>query len=563
MLKDSNHRKVLTQALAVGVLLLTMGLAYGTTPRPANILLLVAEDLSPRIGSYGDPQARTPNLDALAQRSTRFTRAFTTAGVCAPSRAALVSGQHQISFGAQHMRSSTAPLGSYLAQPPKDLRALPERLRQLGYFTYTDNKLDYQFSGIRAGSGPFTLWDHEGGSAEDWRKRRPEQPFFGLINFMHTHESGVMRPTGKPFSRSHAQSQIMRKALGLAATPMTDPARVALPPYYPDLPEVRADIARHYDNIHAMDKRVGEILEALEEDGLTKSTVIIWTTDHGDGLPRAKRELFDSGIHVPMLMHRPGQTSARIESRLVSFVDLAPTIYALAGATHKPAHWHGQNLLDPDQPERRYVYASRDRIDEVNDRQRAVRDQRFKYIRSYRPDIPGGHALDYRDNLDMVRAWRAAYQANTLTAVQAAWFEPPGKDQLYDLEADPHELNNLARDPAYADTLARLGQQLDDFLLRVKDTSNLSEAQLRETFLNDNALPTTPAPTVEWRDGRAHLASPIGASIGYRLPGEQNWQLYVEPLQANSFEAKSVRYGWAESAALNFSAPNISPSENP
>ena len=156
-----------------------------------------------------------------------------------------------------------------------------------------------------------------------------------------------------------------------------------------------------------MDQRVGEILAALHDDGLAESTPIIWTSDHGDGLPRAKRELFDSGIHVPMLLHRPGQTTAKEDSQLISFVDLAPTLYALAGGTAPPSYWHGQIFLQPNSPNRSYIYASRDRIDEVNDRQRAVRTARFKYIRSYRPEIPGGHALAYRDNLDMMRAWRA------------------------------------------------------------------------------------------------------------------------------------------------------------
>jgi arylsulfatase A-like enzyme len=180
--------------------------AHSTESTAPNILLLVAEDMGARLGSYGDEHAKTPNLDALARQSTRFTQVYTTAGVCAPSRAALVTGQHQISFGAQHMRSSTAPLGRYLAQPPADLRALPELLRQLGYYTYTDGKLDYQFSGIRAGSGPFTLWDKEGESAEGWRERPEGKPFFALINLMQTHESGVMRADGKSYGQSHGIS---------------------------------------------------------------------------------------------------------------------------------------------------------------------------------------------------------------------------------------------------------------------------------------------------------------------------------------------------------------------
>ena len=172
---------------------------------PPNILLLVAEDLSPRIGAYGDVVARTPNLDALAERGVRYTRVFTTAGVCAPSRAALIMGQHQISFAAQHMRTTTGPLGEYYARPDPGLKAFPELLRREGYYTFTDSKLDYQFSGIRAGTGPFSIWDAQGVDTH-WRDREPGQPFFGMINFLETHESGVMRSDGLPHSASLVRS---------------------------------------------------------------------------------------------------------------------------------------------------------------------------------------------------------------------------------------------------------------------------------------------------------------------------------------------------------------------
>ena len=520
---------------------------------PPNILLLIAEDMGPRLGSYGDPHARTPNLDALAQQSTRFTQVFTTAGVCAPSRAALITGQHQISFGAQHMRTSTAPLGGYLAQPPSELRALPEKLRRLGYYTYTDGKLDYQFSGIRAGSGPFTLWDKDGERAEGWRDRPKDKPFFGLINLMHTHESGVMRANGPSYSQSHSQTQRMRKARGLIAKTITDPATLSLPPYYPDLPAVRNDLARHYDNIHAMDQRVGEILQALQEDGLADSTLVIWTSDHGDGLPRAKRELFDSGIRVPMLMRHPGQNTANTDRRLVSFVDLAPTLFGIAGGQNPPNYWHGVNFLNGDSPPREYIYASRDRIDEITDRQRAIRNRRFKYIRSYYPQVPGGHPLDYRDNLDMVRAWRGEFSAGNLDSIQARWFEPAGHEQLYDLQNDPYEITDLAKDPAYTKTLLRLRQQLDIFLTRVGDTSRMNEIELRSQLLPQGEQPSTPPPNAVWRDGRLHLSSPIGASIGYRLSKEHPWLLYTAPLNHRQVQAKSVRYGWQESPTVQLS----------
>ena len=526
--------------------LLILTAAWPAWATPPNILLLVAEDLSPRIGAYGDSVARTPNIDGLAKRGTLYTQAFTTAGVCAPSRASLITGLHQIAFGAQHMRSSTGPLGEYFAQPPAEVRAFPELLRAAGYFTFTDGKLDYQFSGIAAGSGPFTIWDREGAADDAYRERASGQPFFGLINFAETHESGVMRPDGEPHSPAHGFTQRARKARGLVAAAVTDPADVDLPPYYPDLPAVRRDIARHYDNIHAMDQRVGRILADLEEDGLLENTIIVWTTDHGDGLPRAKRELYDSGIHVPLIVVRSGQTPTT-DQRLVSFVDLAPTILRWAGLT-PPAYLHGQ-AFDAG-PAREYIYAARDRIDEVTDRQRAVRDNRYKYVRSWHPDVAGGHPLAYRDNLDMVRAWRAARAKGTLPPAQSQWFLPLGRERLYDLEKDPHELHNLADSKTHQAELTRLSQALDAHLERVGDTGEVAETELRARLLVQGKVPTTPAPKIAVVGGQVQATSPIGASIGFRQPDAPHWQLYVGPLPSQPLEFRSVRYGWLASPVV-------------
>lgn len=525
-----------------------------TTP-PPNILLLVAEDLSPRIGSFGDALAQTPNIDTLAAEGTRFTRVFTTAGVCAPSRAALITGQHQISFGGQHMRTSTGPLGEYYAQPAADVRAFPEIMRAHGYYTFTDRKLDYQFSGVSAGTGPFTIWDADGAADDGWRKRTGNQPFFGLINFLETHESGVMRAEGSAHSPSHKATQTMRHAAGLVASQSTDPAKVVLPPYYPNLPAVRRDMARHYDNIKNMDRRVGKIIAALAADNLLDNTIVIWTTDHGDGLPRAKRELFDSGIHVPLVLHVPKALqekdfgNTKQDDRLVSFVDLAPTILHFANIP-PPAYQHGKSLLTS---HRQYIYASRDRIDEVEDRQRAVRDTRYKYIRSWHPEVPGGHPLTYRDNLDMVRAWRTAWQKGQLNATQSRWFEPAGEEQLYDLNIDPHEIDNLAGSPDHQKTLKRLRSALDDFLEKRHDTGEITEQVLRERLLDAGQVPTTPPPSIKVIDGRIHLYSDINASIGYRY-ADESWQLYSAPIPLGSIEAKAVRYGWHASQTVSKTA---------
>jgi len=534
--------------------LLCCSWALATQP---NILLLVAEDLSFRVGAFGDAVAHTPNIDSLAQQGVRYPNVFTAAGVCSPSRAALITGQHQIAFGAQHMRTSTYKMtdatgkkisAEYFAQPPTGLRAFPELLRQAGYYTFTDTKLDYQFSGIRAGSGPFTIWDDEGSNSH-WRNRPTGKPFFGMINFMETHESGVMRANGPAVTPAHRQTQLWRRASGLVSARVTAPADVQLPSYYPDIPEVRQDMARHYDNIRAMDARVGRLLTQLKEDQLLDNTIVIWTTDHGDGLPRAKRELYDSGIKVPMIIRFPIPRVApgSSDERLISMVDFAPTLLAMAGIAPLPYH-HGDNFL---KRQRDYIFASRDRIDEVPDRQRAVRDRRYKYIRSWHPDTPGGHPLAYRDNLDMVRAMRTLFKKGTLTTAQARWFEGPGDEQLYDIRSDPEELHNLA---ARSDMLAvksRLSTVLTARLDDIGDTAIIAEDTMRAAFLNEGEIPTTPTPSAITTAQGIALSSEVQASIGYRI-GDGPWLLYSKPVATTKLEAKAVRYGWRESATIEY-----------
>ena len=222
-----------------------------------NILLLVAEDLGLRIGTFGGPVAVTPRLDRMAREGTRYTRVFTTSGVCAPSRAALITGVHAISTGSQHMRTSNK---GYKSVPPPEVKAFPELLRAAGYATFTDFKLDYQFSGTGGGSGPFTVWDEEGFTAH-WRKLGGDRPFFGMVNFLETHESGVFPRLTLPRSGAHAVMQLVHLYLHRGHEDVVSPEDVTLPPYYPDTPLVRADVARHYNNVHRMDERVGEILD--------------------------------------------------------------------------------------------------------------------------------------------------------------------------------------------------------------------------------------------------------------------------------------------------------------
>jgi len=523
--------------------------------QPPNILLLMAEDMSSRVGAFGDRVAVTPNIDALAAQGVRYTNTFTTAGVCAPSRAAHILGMHQVSTGTQHMRTGRR---GYFSVPEPDVKAYSELLRSAGYYTFTDEKLDYQFSGARAGTGPFTIWDSE--NTRDWSGRNPEQPFFGLVNFQVTHETGVFTPLGNmPHSRTHFMVQLMRWwMLDSVETGVVKPESVILEPYYPDTPVVREDIARHYDNIAQMDSEVGRILQRLEDEGLADSTIVIWTTDHGDGLPRAKRELYDSGIKVPMVIRWPeayrpeGIEPGQVDSRLISFVDLAPTILKLAGVP-LPQYLQGRDFAAPNAPARQYIYASRDRIDEVPDRQRAVRDARFKYIRSWHPDLPGGHPLQFRENIDMVREMQSLHEAGQLDAAQGLWFSAPGEERLFDLLNDPFELLDLSGNPAFAEELVRMRDAMDAWMERVNDLSDMPESEMIEVFYPDGIRPGT-LPPVAFLTGNKLVVEPstAGSSIGYRVNGG-NWYLYSKPVeigQADTIEVKAVRYGWQASEVV-------------
>lgn len=428
-----------------------------------NIVWISAEDISPHLGCYGDPHAITPNLDRLAAEGIRYTRAFTTAGVCAPCRSGIITGMYQTTIGTHHMRSQ--------AKLPDYVKPFPMYLREAGYYATNNSKEDYQFA------TPPECWDDSSARAH-WRGRQANQPFFAVFNFTGCHESGI----NKESKYQSVTKQLLPEQRQNAAELTT------LPPYYPDTPITREDWKRNYELITAMDAWAGELIEQLKADGLYDDTIIMFWSDHGVGLPRAKRWLYDSGTHVPLIVRVPEKfrvdrqaSSGRVNEQLISSIDFGPTVLKLAGVEVHP-HMQGQPFLGADIPApREYVFGARDRMDERYDIIRMVRDKRFKYLRNYEPLKPYFQWMETPEKGATMRELRRAEAAGALPAAAQPYFAGNKPlEELYDTESDPHELNNLAGNPQFAAVLERLRNAHLEWVERTRDLGLIAEPILVE-----------------------------------------------------------------------------------
>ena len=516
-----------------------------------NILVIMADDMSLRINALGDTTAVTPNLDELVENGTSYMNAFTTAGVCACSRSALLTGKNQISIGSMHMRTSSGGSVPYLAVPEAHIKAFPEILRKYGYFTFTNDKLDYQFSGIFPGSGPFTIWNSEKDKF-GWRNRKNSDPFFGMINLTTTHESGIFR--GLMNSVDTEAIKLMQQTKQMLYEAPVKYEDVTVPPFLPDTPEVRKDIARAYNNIYILDLEVKEIIEQLRIDNLIDETVIIFTSDHGDGLPRYKRELFDTGINVPFLVlvpkkFSPWQKPGERIYDLVSFLDIAPTVLDLAGISI-PSYMDGKSIFGKEKNE--YIFAARDRLDNFKGKTRAVRNKDYKLIKNYSLGIVGAQKLSFRENLMSMKELRQMYENDELNEIQRLWLELIPELQLYDINKDPYEINNLAYDPGYKDKVLLLENVLEEWIERNNFYGELEEDDLIEVFWPGNSQPQTTQPLHIIKDGLLYLRNKnesVNASIGFSYDGD-SWEIYSKPIEIDKITKiylKAVRYGWKES----------------
>lgn len=491
-----------------------------------NILWLVAEDLSPVLPSFGDSTITTPTLSRLAAEGIRYTYVFSPSGVCAPSRAAIATGMYPNHIGAHHMRNGGSPqylppgITPYEAIPPAGVKMHSQYLREIGYYTTNNAKEDYQFR------KPVMAWDESSRQAH-WKNRKPGQPFFAIFNFGVTHESRIW---------AKADDSLWVDA----------DLDVPVPPYLPDNEVGRRDVRRMYSNIKEMDAQVGAVLAELEAEGLLDSTIVFWYSDHGGPLPRQKRLLYDSGMRLPLIVRFPDQRRAgEVDDQLVSFIDFKPTILSLAGIA-PPDYVDGQAFLGPyaAATPRSYVHGAADRFDKEYDMIRAVRDNRFKYLRNFQPEKPYYLPVAYREQMPVMQELLRMREAGELDEYEAQWFRPTkDPEELFDTEADPHELHNLAGDPAYAEKLAELRAEADRWMDEIDDNGLLPEKDFIASIWPSGEQPVTQPPVAQPdADNRFVLQSATeGASIGYqRLQASEEpsdvWQVYTEPVTLEAGE---------------------------
>lgn len=417
-----------------------------------NILWIFGDDLGPDLACYGAKGVRTPNLDRLAAEGTRYTHVFTTAPVCSASRSALMTAMYQTTIDAHHHRSHRKD-GYRL---PEGVRTITDRFRERGYYTANLRQIA---PGLRAsGKTDFNFTVEKPFDGDQWSELKPKQPFFAQINFSEPH-----RGPAWPAARKEPD--------------LVDPAKIVVPPYYPEHPVVRDDYANYYDAIQLLDKKVGRVLAMLEEQGLAKNTVVMFFGDNGRCHVRDKQWLYDGGTHVPLLIRWPGKVKAgAVDERLISNIDIAASSLQVAGV-QLPQGLHGRSFLASSAPIRPYVVCARDRCDETVDRIRSVRTQRYLYIKNFMPERPYTQPNAYKQRqYPALQVMKDLHAEGKLTPEQARFMAPRKPDEeLYDMEKDPHQLRSLADSPAHAATLRELRGKLEQWIRETGDRGALPE----------------------------------------------------------------------------------------
>ena len=501
-----------------------------------NILWLVAEDQSPEwFPMYGDSTISLPHLESLTKDAILFTNALSPVPVCAPARSSIITGMYPTTLGTHNMRTynayakgenqPTLGIPSYSPVVPDGVKMFTEYLRKKGYYTANGPKEDYNFEKTDG------AWD-ESSTNRHWRKRKEDQPFFAVFNFSVCHESQIWA-RGKD-------------------SLFVDPSTLRVPPYFPDTEFVRHDLAVNYSNLKRLDDQIGKVLDQLKEDGLYEETIIFFYGDHGGPFPRYKRALYDTGLKVPMVVKLSGnKVSGKVDDRLFSFIDLAPTVLSLANI-EPPKVMQGKAQFGAFENEKRakYSYHSSDRFDELYDRLRAVRSERYKYIKSFDTAISHAMPVSYREQMPMMAELRELFKQGKLAKEQSLWLQPTKpSEELYDLKKDPFELINLAALPEMQDTLVHYRNLLNKWMKETNDLGRIPEDELLAKWMPDGSAQQLPSLEMEISNSKISLSSNRSdATIVWKLPKDSIWNVYKEPLNTDvPFEAKSERIGYRDS----------------
>ena len=454
--------KRIFQFFLILAIFLALGLKQAQAAKKLpNILWITSEDNGPHLGCYGDAYATTPNLDRLSKKGLRYTKASSTAPVCAPARTTIISGIYPPATGSEHMRSMT--------HLPKKFKMYPAYLRELGYYCTNNSKEDYN---LREDG---KVWDESSRNAH-WKNRPEGKPFFSIFNLTISHESQI-RNRISPSNKIH------------------DPNKARIPAYHPDTPEVRKDWAQYYDRITMMDKLVGNTLKEIKDAGLAEDTIIFYYGDHGSGMPRNKRWPYFSGLNVPFIVHVPEKykhlaptdyKAGGTSDRLIGFIDLAPTVLSIANIK-PPSHLQGHAFMGKHidkSPE--YSYGFRGRMDERYDMVRTVFDGRYIYIRNYMPHKIYGQFISYMFKTPTTRIWHEMHKSGKLNDAQSKFWQTKPAEELYDLNNDRDEIINLAKSKEHEDIIKSLRRAHVKWVRDVRDIGFLPEAEVHSRSKKDS-----------------------------------------------------------------------------
>ena len=545
-----------TNMLNLRIIILVFFLTYScskNSQKPLNVVWISCEDMGPILGSYGNDIIKTPNLDKLASEGVRYTNAYSTVGVCAPSRFSIITGMYPARLGAHNMRTGDyhnyktpeevshrknigvidkegKNIPEYEVVPPTHVKPFTEILRTKGYYCANNFKCDYQFN------APFTAWD-EVSSTVSYRDAPKDKPFFYVWNTLLTHESRIWERSNQPLT--------------------VNPEDIIIPSYFPDIPEVRNDIARKYSNIEAMDKKVGELMNQLEEDGMLDNTIIMFWSDHGGNLLRQKRAVGNSGLNVPLIIRYPNKMDAgKVDERIVSLMDLGPTVLSLLNI-EPPKHYDGKAIAGSyeDDP-REYAFGTADRFDESTDMQRSVLDGRYVYVKNFLPELPLIYRNKYRERITMNSKLIQMDSFNMLEGDAAYIFmKTKPVEEFYDLANDPYEVHNIIDNPKYFKKINDFRTALENWQKEINDQGFIAENKLVKSFWPNMIQPKTE--NVDFKigdDGLYELTTLTnGASIGYQIDekiGTNSWSLYHEPIRIGDKQkivARAIRIGYKAS----------------